>query len=61
MEQQVLGKTLLQLDSILTQIHNEIAPVLQVTVSLKHPVLLNKQSDLQSIPGDGTKDVRHET
>lgn len=60
MEQQILGKALLQPDSILIQIHNEIAPVLQVTVSFKHLVPLNKQSDLQRIPGDGTKDMRHE-
>lgn len=55
-----MGKALLQPDSILTQIHSEIAPVLQVTVSFQHLVPLNKQSELQSIPGDGTKDIRHD-
>lgn len=58
MEHQVLGKALLQPDSILTQTDYEIAPVLQVTVSFKHLVALNNQSDLQSIPGDGTWDMR---
>lgn len=60
MEQQVLGKAFLQPDSFLTQIHSEIAPVLQVTVSFKHLVPLNKQNDPQGIPGDGTRDMRHE-
>lgn len=58
MEQQV---ALLQPDSILTQIQSKITPVLQVNVSFKHLVLLNKQTDLQSIQGDRSNAVGQRT
>lgn len=58
MEQQV---AVLQPDSILTQIQSKTAPVLQVNVSFKHLVLLNKQTDLQSIQGDRSNAVGQRT
>lgn len=58
MEQQV---AVLQPDSILTQIQSKTAPVLQVNVSFKHLVLLNKQTDLQSIQGDRSNAVGRRT
>lgn len=58
MEQRV---ALLHPDSILTHIQSKIAPVLQVNVSLKHLVLLNKQTDLQSIQADRINAVGQRT